>query len=109
MHTLEICEVALLVEAGLVEAERVDDIDLLLRRVLDTLLGLLSRGIAASVYIRLGCCVYGKDWRRGRTEGLASNSDLLAVGLVDDTVDLLEVVRVRDHLVAGEDVLHRRG
>jgi hypothetical protein len=28
-----------------------------------------------------------------------------AVGLVDDAVDLLEIIRVRDHLIAGEDVL----
>ena len=28
-----------------------------------------------------------------------------AVGLVDDAVDLLEVIRVRDDLVVGDDVL----
>jgi hypothetical protein len=43
--------------------------------------------------------------RRERTEALASNADLLAVGLVDDTVNLLEVVRVGDDLVTGKDVL----
>lgn len=52
--TLEICEVALLVEAGLVQTERVDDIDLLLGRILDTLLSLLGRGIATSVCDALG-------------------------------------------------------
>jgi hypothetical protein len=41
------------------------------------------------------------------TEGLTTDGDLLAVGLVDDTVDLLEVVGVRDDLVVGEDVLER--
>lgn len=34
-----------------------------------------------------------------------ANGDLLAVGLVDDVVDELEVVNVRDDLVAGELVL----
>lgn len=40
-----------------------------------------------------------------RTEALASNRDHLAVGLVGDAVDLLEVVRVGDDLVIGEDIL----
>ena len=31
------------------------------------------------------------------------------VGLIDDAVDLLEVVRVRDDLVVGDDVLAARG
>lgn len=41
------------------------------------------------------------------TEGLTTDGDLLAVGLVDDTVDLLEVVGVGDDLVVGDDVLER--
>jgi hypothetical protein len=36
-HTLEVREVALLVETGLIEAERVDDVDLGLDVVLGTL------------------------------------------------------------------------
>lgn len=32
-------------------------------------------------------------------------SDHGAVGLVDDAIDQLEIVRVRDDLVVGEDVL----
>jgi hypothetical protein len=39
------------------------------------------------------------------TKRLAADSDLGAVGLVDDTVNLLEVVRVGDDLVTGEDIL----
>lgn len=39
------------------------------------------------------------------TEGLTTNADLLAVGLVDNTVDLLDVVGVGDDLVLGDDVL----
>jgi acyl dehydratase len=44
-------------------------------------------------------------WSGIRTEALAANADLLAVGLICDTVDFLEVVRVGDDLVVGEDVL----
>lgn len=47
--TLEVGQVTLLVEAGLVQTERVDDIDLLLGGVLSTLLGLLSRGVGTGV------------------------------------------------------------
>ena len=39
------------------------------------------------------------------TEGLTTDGDLLAVGLVDGTVNLLEIVRVGDELVTGDDVL----
>ena len=42
------------------------------------------------------------------TEGLTTDGDLLAVGLVDDTVDLLDVVGVGDDLVVGEDVLREQ-
>jgi len=55
--------------------------------IVGTLLGLLRGCVGAGV------------------EGLAANGDLSAVGLVDDAVDLLEVVGVRDELVAGDDVL----
>ena len=47
--TLEVGQVALLVETGLVEAERVDDIDLGLGLVIGTLLLLLSGGVGTSV------------------------------------------------------------
>lgn len=47
--TLKVGQVALLVETGLVEAERVDDIDLGLGLVLGTLLLLLSGGVGTSV------------------------------------------------------------
>jgi hypothetical protein len=52
-RTLEVCEVALLVEASLVQAERVDDVNLLLSRVLGTLLLLLGGSIGTSVCIVL--------------------------------------------------------
>lgn len=89
MHTLEVAEVCLLVEAGLVETERVDDIDLGLLGVFGLLLTALGGSVGAGV------------------EGLTTNGDLGAVGLEDNAVDLLEVVRVRDELVAADDVLFR--
>jgi hypothetical protein len=54
-RTLEVCEVALLVETGLVQAEGVDDIDLLLGRVLGALLLLLGGGISTGVCGSLVC------------------------------------------------------
>lgn len=103
-RTLEVCEVALLVKARLVETERVDDINLGLSLIFGTLLLLLSGGIGTSVCraVRPGECIVVS---LARTESLASDSDLGAVGLVGDAVNLLEVVRVGDDLVTGEDVL----
>lgn len=106
--TLEVCEVSLLVEAGLVQTERVDDIDLLLGGILNGLLGLLSGCVAAGVCGGSGCVLCWNEVSGALTEGLASNGDLGAVGLVDDTVNLLEVVRVGDDLVTGEDILRMR-
>lgn len=39
------------------------------------------------------------------TNGDTALLDHGTVSLVDDPVDLLEVVRVRDHLVVGDDIL----
>ena len=64
-----------------------DDIDLGLDTVFSALLSLLSGGVGA------------------RVEGLAADLDHLAVGLVYNAVDLLEVVDVGDDLVIGKDVL----
>ena len=51
--TLEVGQVALLVEAGLVQAERVDNIDLGLKLVIGTLLGLLSGSVGTGVCAKL--------------------------------------------------------
>jgi len=81
-------QVGLLVEARLVQAERVDDIDDLLRVLVRTLVvAALGRRVGADVDV------------------LAADGDLFAVGFVDGAVDLLEVVGVGDELVAGDDVL----
>lgn len=64
-----------------------DDIDDLLLVVVGALISLLGRGVSTNVDV------------------LAANGDLGAVGLVDGTVYLLEVVRVGDQLVAGDEVL----
>jgi hypothetical protein len=86
-HTLEMGQVALLVELRLVQAETVGDIKDRLCLVLYSFFTVLGRRVAADV------------------EGLATNGNLLAVGLVDSAVDLLEVVGVGDDLIVGDDVL----
>jgi hypothetical protein len=43
-----------------------------------------------------------------RTELLSSNSDHSAIGLIRNAVDLLDIIRVGDDLVIGEDVLQHR-
>lgn len=80
-------KVGLLVELGVGKTERVDDIE----NGLSTILGVLSS--------LLGGCV-GASVDLNGTKG-----DVAAVGLVDDTVNLLEVERVGDELVTGDDIL----
>jgi hypothetical protein len=54
--TLEVGEVALLVELGLLETERVDDIDLGLELVVGTLLLLLGGSVGTGVCAGLAKC-----------------------------------------------------
>jgi hypothetical protein len=84
-----VAEVCLLVEAGLVELESVDNVDLGLLLVIGLLLAALGGSVGTSV------------------EGLTTDGDLAAVSLVGDTVNLNEVVRVGDELVTGDDVLYK--
>ena len=86
-HTLEVAKVCLLVEVGLVELESVDNVDLGLHLVVGILVTALGGSVGASV------------------EGLTTDGDLGTIGLVGNAVNLLEVVRVGDELVAGDDVL----
>ena len=86
-RTLEVAEIALLVEAGLLQAEAVGDVEDGLRGIVKRLLAFFGRRVGANV------------------DALVSNADLLAVGFVGNAVDLLEPVRVGDDLVAGDDVL----
>lgn len=80
----------------------------------DLLLGVI--GIVPSLLsgrVRTGICGTVSTNRRGscqrgagmRTERLSTNGDLPAVGLVGNAVDLLDVVRVGDDLVVGDEVL----
>jgi hypothetical protein len=62
--TLEVGEVALLVELGLLETERVDDIDLGLEAVVGTLLSLLGGSVGTSVCAGLAGCRL--QWSTGR-------------------------------------------
>lgn len=80
-------KIRLLVELSLIQAERVDDINDGLSSVISTLVSLLGRGVGANVDV------------------VVADGDLLAVGLVGDAVDLLEVIRVGDDLVTGDEVL----
>lgn len=80
-------KIRLLVELSLIQAERVDNINDGLSSVISTLVGLLGRGVGANVDV------------------VVADGDLLAVGLVGDAVDLLEVIRVGDDLVTGDEVL----
>ena len=86
-RTLEVSEVCLLVELGLVELESVDNVDLGLLLVVGILITALGGSVGASV------------------EGLTTDGDLGAVGLVGNAVNLLEVVRVGDELVTRDDIL----
>ena len=88
-RTLEVAEVCLLVEVGLLELEGVDNVDLGLLLVVGLLITTLGGSVGASV------------------EGLTTNGDLGAVGLEDNAVNLLEVVRVGDELVTRDDVLYK--
>ena len=90
-HTLEVAEVGLLVELGLVELESVDNVDLGLLLVVGILITALGGSVGASV------------------EGLTTDGDLGAVGLVGNAVNLLEVVRVGDELVTRDDILCKSG
>lgn len=86
--TLEVTEVGFLVEAGLLETERVDNVDLGLLLVVGTLVvTALGRGVGAGV------------------EALTTDGDLGAVGLIGDAVDGLQVVGVGDELIAADNVL----
>jgi hypothetical protein len=85
-----VAKVGLLVELGVGEAEGVDDIKDGLSAILGVLCSLLGGSVGASVDL---------DGAEG---------DVAAVGLVDGTVNLLEIERVGNELVAGDDVLCMR-
>lgn len=87
MHTLKVGKEGLLVELGALETERVDNVVDLDGTVLELLLGLLGGGVGTSVDLD------------------GTLDDHGAVDLVDDTVNLLHVEGVGDHLIAGKDVL----
>jgi hypothetical protein len=84
---LQVGEIRLLVERSALKTERVDDVVDLDFRVLEGLLGLLGGRVGTGVNLNGALGDHG------------------AVGLVDDAIDLLEVVRVRDDLVIGDNVL----
>jgi hypothetical protein len=105
-------EIWLLVERGRIQTERVDDVVNLDSTILDTLLGLLSRSIGTGVYFLLSAVVLYLclALRAGRGRGIRTDfdgaeSDHLAVDLVDNAINFLEIVGVGDDLVAGDKIL----
>lgn len=83
---LEVAEVLLLVERGLLETERMHNVDDLLSAVLEGLGLLLGRGVSSNVDLALG------------------DDNLGGVELDDDIVDLLGLVCVGAELITRNDV-----
>jgi hypothetical protein len=98
-------KIRLLVEGGGLETERVDNVVDLNGTVLKILLGLLSRGVGTGIWGVLGSCSLDVGARSPHTNLDSAESDHLAVNLVDNAIDLLWVVGVRENLVSGDDVL----
>lgn len=80
-------QIALLVEARLLQPEAVRDVQDRLRVVVESILAFFGRGVGANVDV------------------FAADGDLLAVGFVGDAVDQFEPVRVGDDFVARDNVL----
>lgn len=91
MRTLQIGKEALLVESGALETEGVDNVVDLDLGVVKLLLSLLSGGVGTGVDLN------------------GTLGDHSTVDFVDNVLDELGLVGVRDHLVAGEDILRLRG
>jgi hypothetical protein len=58
-----------------------------------------------SVHLSQYPAIYRGRKRDERTNVVHAQGDLLAVGFVDGAIDLLQVVRVGDDLVIGDEVL----
>lgn len=100
-------EVGLLVELGLVQSEGVDNVEDLLGVVVDGFIStVLGRWVRANVCCPL-VCGQRSTCLATHTDVVVANGDLLAVGLVDGAVNLLQVVGVGDQLITGDDVLWR--
>lgn len=82
-------QVALLVEARLLQPEAVRNVEHGLGRIVEALVSFFGGRVGSDVDV------------------LAADGDLLAVGFVGDAVDFLEAVRVGDDFVAGDEVLYR--
>lgn len=111
-------KVGFLIERGRVETERVNDIVDLLLCIFSTLLSFFSRSVGTSIY-NWGLLDYyapmvipvlvdsidsgGVIFERTNLD--SANSDHAAVDLIDDTVNLLQVVRVGDDLISSDNIL----
>ena len=83
-----------------------DDVVDLDRLVLDALVSLLGRGVGPNVCDANLAPARSPPLLAGvRTDFDTTLGDHGAVGLIDNVVDELQIVRVRDDLVVGDDVL----
>lgn len=117
-HTFKMGKVGFLIERGRVETERANDVVDLLLCIFSTLLSFFSRSVGTSIYnldlldyyapmvipalvdsINSGGVIFE------RTNADSANSDHAAVDLVDDTINLLQVVRVGDDLIFSDNIL----
>lgn len=88
---LEVGKVSLLVEGSGLETERVDNVENSLGTIFKVLTSLLSRGISTDIDI-----------------STLLNNNLGSVNLEGDTVNDVDVVSVRDKLVAGNGILSKK-
>jgi len=86
--SLEMAEILLLVERGLLETETVDSIDFCFDVFVD--------GFVITAFGR---------WVASYVEGFTTNPDLLAVGFIDYAINFLQIVGIGGDLVVGDDVL----
>lgn len=83
-----------------------DNVNDLLGLVVGTLISLLGGGVGADICRHPSTSAATKRGRGGEgTDVLSADGDLLAVGLICDAIDLLEIVRVGDDLITGDQIL----
>ena len=91
----------------MIQAERVDDVIDFHRFILNTLLCLLSRCIGPSICNPISVwLVLSRGWFV-LTDFDGTKRDHGTIDFIDDIIDFLQIVGVRDDLITGENILHR--
>jgi hypothetical protein len=91
----------------LIQAERVDDVVDFHGFILNTLLCLLSRCIGSSICNPISVwLVLFRGWFV-LTDFDGTKRDHGTIDFIDDIIDFLQIVGVRDDLVTGDNILHR--